>query len=151
MAATSPLRGSHIVIGGATVLDSPILRRPDLLRSMLAFWQNHPSLSYLFSGMYCGPTSQYPRVDEARQDTLYELEIAFGQLPSSDCAPTLWMGCSATCSPMSPEHASGRVLRRQAFPPPGFGSQFGLLELRAFEMPPHVRMNLCRCYWSAHL
>ena len=133
----------------------PLLRRPDLLVSLLTYWQRHPSPVLPVLRPLHRPTSQAPRFDEGRPEALYEMEIAFAEIDRLAAQASGPHGTGEGPRPWLVDRAlrhlltdlTGNTHRAEfcidkLYSPDSSRGRLGLLELRGFEMPPHPQMAL---------
>ena len=136
--------GNHVTLGGPTPADSAFVRRPDLLRSLLTFWQHHPSLSYLFSGLFIGPTSQAPRVDERGIALLDELELSLDEADKAGTPKVMNRALRSFLTDVTGNTHRAEFCIDKFYSKDSATGRQGLVEFRAFEMPPHARMSLAQ-------
>jgi uncharacterized protein (DUF2126 family)/transglutaminase-like putative cysteine protease len=131
--------GGRLSLGGLRPEYSPFLRRPELLSGLIAYFQRHPSLSYLFAGRMIGPSGPAPRPDEGRDAALYELEIALSQMPKGEVS-ALWRGDRMlrhllTDPSGAIKHAEIRM--DHLYAPERDSKRLGRVFIHAFELAPH--------------
>jgi len=131
--------GAHIVLGGPDLDHNPFIERPNLLSSFLRFLQQHPSLSYAFSGLFIGPSSQAPRIDESAFELPYEMEIALRGIENMSAPGQPWMIDAILRNLLMDWNGNTHraELSVDKFYNINTGNgRSGLIEFRAFEMVP---------------
>jgi uncharacterized protein (DUF2126 family) len=141
-----PGGNADIVLGGEQPPLSPFLLRPQLLHSLIAYWQRHPCLSYFFAGRLLGPSGPAPRPDEGRDDALYELELALSRLPLDD-SPGPWVPDRALrhlLTDPSGDMRRAEIRIDQLYAPDRSSLRLGRIALRSFETAPNDKLALAQ-------
>ena len=137
--------GAHIVLGGPSLEKNPFIQRPHLLSSFLRFVQNHPSLSYLFTGLFTGPSSQAPRVDESSCQIPYELEISLKAIETMTAPADPAMLDAILRNLLLDAHGNthrAEISVDKFYSAVAPNGRLGLVEFRAFEMMPDAGLFL---------